>query len=75
MLKRYLESLAGFARSGHKGFCRQTLVGGNYELVDKCVTDKRPRSFRALRALQILFTVSALVLVACATSCQVLEGP
>jgi len=31
----YLESLAGFARSGHKGFCRQTLVGGNYELVDK----------------------------------------
>jgi len=31
----YLPSMAGLARRGHDMFCRQTLMGGNYELLDK----------------------------------------
>lgn len=31
----YLPALAGLAQHGHDLFCRQTLLGGNYELLDK----------------------------------------
>ena len=43
----YLESLAGFARNGATAFCRQTLLGGNYELVDKDTLSPNPDFYAA----------------------------
>ena len=43
----YLESLAGFARNGATAFCRQTLLGGNYELVGKDTLSPNPDFYAA----------------------------
>ncbi|XP_065843791.1 uncharacterized protein [Oscarella lobularis] len=44
----YLDALASVASQNQKAFCRQTLVGGNYELLNKNTTDPYPDYFTAL---------------------------
>ena len=44
----YLDSLGGFAAAGHGAFCRQTLIGGNYELIDHRNNAPNPDFFGAL---------------------------
>lgn len=54
----YLESLAGFARGGASGFCRQTLVGGNYELVDKETLEPNPDFYAAMLFSELMGSVA-----------------
>jgi len=51
----YLQVLGGFAAKGHYGFCRQTLIGGNYELVDKVSHVPNP-DYYALRLFNKLMS-------------------
>mmetsp|Transcript_5170 Transcript_5170/g.7916 ORF Transcript_5170/g.7916 Transcript_5170/m.7916 type:complete len:544 (+) Transcript_5170:27-1658(+) len=44
----YLNSLGSFAVNGHDMFCRQTLTGGNYELVNKLTQIPNPDFYSAL---------------------------
>lgn len=44
----YANALGGFAQRGHDMFCRQTLTGGNYELINKVTNDPNPDFYAAL---------------------------
>ena len=44
----YLNSLGGFALNGHDMFCRQTLTGGNYELINKVTNIPNPDFYSTL---------------------------
>jgi len=44
----YIDQLGTLAQLQHKGFCRQTLMGGYYELVDKHTFEPNPDYWTAL---------------------------
>jgi heparanase 1 len=44
----YLDALSSVAAADQKAFCRQTLIGGNYELLDKNTTEPYPDYYTAL---------------------------
>ena len=44
----YLNALGAFAVEGHDMFCRQTLIGGNYELVNKLTNIPNPDYYSTL---------------------------
>lgn len=44
----YLNALGAFAAEGHHMFCRQTLIGGNYELVNKVTNIPNPDYYSTL---------------------------
>ena len=44
----YINSLGGLALRGHDFFCRQTLTGGNYELINKITHVPNPDYYAAL---------------------------
>ncbi|CAK9001546.1 Heparanase-like protein 3 [Durusdinium trenchii] len=44
----YLNTMAALAQAGHQSFCRQTLIGGNYELLDKNSLGPNPDYFAAV---------------------------
>lgn len=44
----FADVLAGISHSGHKTFCRQTFIGGNYELIDKATLEPNPDYYVAL---------------------------
>jgi hypothetical protein len=50
----YLNSLAGFASNGVHKFCRQTFLGGFYELVDKHTQEPNPDYYVALLYTQLM---------------------
>jgi heparanase 1 len=44
----YLDNMATLAHHGHQGFCRQTLVGGNYGLLNTTTLSPNPDFYTAL---------------------------
>ena len=50
----YLDSLGQLARAGHHTFCRQTLVGGNYGLLDTTTLLPNPDFFALLLWLTLM---------------------
>eukprot|EP01060_Flectonema_neradi_P009029 TRINITY_DN1645_c0_g1_i1.p1 TRINITY_DN1645_c0_g1~~TRINITY_DN1645_c0_g1_i1.p1 ORF type:complete len:479 (+),score=92.04 TRINITY_DN1645_c0_g1_i1:60-1496(+) len=44
----YIDSLGGLAAAGQKVFCRQALIGGNYELIDHRNMEPNPDFYGAL---------------------------
>ena len=45
---RYIDQMASFARHGHGSFCRQTLVGGNYGLLNTTTLQPQPDYYSLL---------------------------
>eukprot|EP01060_Flectonema_neradi_P027187 TRINITY_DN36817_c0_g1_i1.p1 TRINITY_DN36817_c0_g1~~TRINITY_DN36817_c0_g1_i1.p1 ORF type:complete len:478 (+),score=64.31 TRINITY_DN36817_c0_g1_i1:52-1485(+) len=52
----YIDSLGGLAAAGQKVFCRQTVIGGNYEVVDHRTMDPNPDYYGALAFNQLMGT-------------------
>ena len=50
----YLNSMGAFAVQGHDMFCRQTLTGGNYELVNKVTNVPNPDYYSTLLFGQLM---------------------
>jgi heparanase 1 len=44
----YLDNMATLARYGHQAFCRQTLIGGNYGLLNTTTLEPNPDFYTAL---------------------------
>jgi len=44
----YLNAMGELAKNGHETFCRQSLLGGNYELVDKVTFEPNPDFYAAV---------------------------
>ena len=47
-MTRYIDQMASFARHGHGSFCRQTLVGGNYGLLNTTTLQPQPDYYSLL---------------------------
>ena len=45
---RYIDQMASFARHGHGKYCRQTLVGGNYGLLNTTTLQPQPDYYSLL---------------------------
>lgn len=47
-MSRYIDQMASFARHGHGKYCRQTLVGGNYGLLNTTTLQPQPDYYSLL---------------------------